>query len=92
MNKNPDPKNFTIKKVYVNAPYLIVKIMYHGCTNYDGVKILVYKNISRENLLSAKYLDPHFCENCKISPIARFEPTQNGWDDAVLFVRAKNAT
>jgi hypothetical protein len=39
-------------------------------------------------VLSAKGLDPHFCDNpdC-ISPIARFEPTLDGWNMGVMVMQ-----
>lgn len=75
---NPDPKNWVILKTYENSKYTLVKVQYPDCTNYEGVKILLYQGISASNLEKLKYLDPHFCEGC-ISPIARFEPTELGW-------------
>ena len=86
---NPDPTNYKIKKCRRLGKYLIVKIQYLDCINYEGIKILVYKT-TLEKLKAQKYIDPHFCDNKKfISPIARFVPTEEGWDDAVQYVKNK---
>lgn len=81
---NPKPDNYTIMDYVQIGNALVIKIKYHDCTNYEGVKILVYKNTTINDLRKQKYIDPHFCENKKFhSPIARFEPTDNGWNDAL---------
>ena len=80
---NPKPDNYTIiryeHRFYKKIKYLIVEILYHDCTNYEGRKLMVFK-CSLQELLSQKYIDPHFCDDeSVISPIARFEPTSRGW-------------
>jgi hypothetical protein len=83
---NPRPDNYKIlNKIQIDR-YLIVKIKYLDCTNYEGVKILVYEGWQIKNLLAQKLIDPHFSENKNfISPIARFEPTDKGWSMAIRF-------
>ena len=76
---NPNPKNYKIVKSEQIGEYLVLKIKYLDCVNYEGVKILVFKTTLKK-LLNQKYIDPHFCDNKKfISPIARFEPTTFNW-------------
>lgn len=83
---NPDPSNYSIIMLAEISGYTIVKIKYHDCVNYEGVKILVFK-CSADEILKQKVIDPHFSDNEEfISPIARFEPTVNGWRDARMFV------
>lgn len=80
---NPNPLKYTINDVYYQAPYLLISINYPDCTNYEGNKILLYKNVTLENLIKQKSIDPHFSDNIKYhSPIARFEPTDKGWNMA----------
>lgn len=76
---NPNPSNFEIlQKGFSKSGYLILKVHYPDCTNYEGIKILVYKN---DKILTQETIDPHFSENEKFeSPIARFEPTEFGWE------------
>ena len=89
---NPNPKNYEIQSNYQIGKFLIIQIKYLDCINYEGIKILVFKT-TMEKLMAQKNIDPHFCDNKKfISPIARFEPTQEGWEDAVNFVKFKNRT
>lgn len=89
-NVNPDPKNFYIKRTFDLGEYTVVKVRYVGCTNYEGDKILVFK-LHWQVVTNLKTLDPHFSkEKPDISPIARFVPTQQGWDMAVNFVKMLN--
>jgi len=69
---------------------LIVGIKYHDCKNFEGKKILVFKNLYIERLEMQKLIDPHFSENKNFhSPIARFEPNDEGLENAYLFCKAK---
>ena len=87
--RNPDPNNYTIKKTEQIREYLIVFINYPNCFNYEGNKILVYKHTRINYLINQKSIDPHFSNNKKyISPIARFEPTNDGWLMAVKLCNA----
>ena len=87
-NVNPDPKNYTILQAEQQGRFLILKLKYSGCTNYEGTKILVYKDVSLIDLVNQKSIDPHFCNNSKFhSPIARFIPTNEGWNMAETLCR-----
>jgi len=88
-NPNPNPINFKIIKYLVVNQFIIVDINYPDATNYEGNKILVFSNVSPENLLNMKFIDPHFCEEqTHPSPVARFVPTPRGWDMAIQFCEA----
>lgn len=77
---NPNPNNYEIIRFYEYNNNLLVEIKYLDCTNYEGRKILYYENCTLADLIKQKSIDPHFSENKKYhSPIARFEPTVNGW-------------
>lgn len=82
----PDPKTYRILSYQHIGECLIVEINYPDCLNFEGNKILVYKNINIERLTKMKSIDPHFSnrENCP-SPIARFEPTNLGRELAFRF-------
>ena len=81
-----DPTVFRIEKIeQVGSNILVARVRYPICANYEGRKILVYLGVSKETLLSAKSLDPHFCDSCKTSPIARFVPDERGWLWATAF-------
>jgi hypothetical protein len=88
-NPNPDPNNWMILKDKKIGNFLVVMIQYPDCHNYEGKKILVYENITLPKLRQQTKIDPHFCENKNYkSPIARFEPTDRGWNMAALFCDA----
>ena len=83
---NPNPSKYRIIREKIVKEFLIIEILYEGCTNYEGRKILVYKDITYQQLIEQKLIDPHFSEgNEYISPIARFEPTERGWEWAINF-------
>lgn len=83
---NPNPENYTIQRNVVSNGYIIIEIKYHDCNTYEGNKIMVY-DCTIDELTKQKYIDPHFSDNEKYhSPIARFEPTDKGWQHAKAFV------
>jgi len=86
---NPNPNNWIILSHQKINQFLVVKIKYPDCDNYEGEKILVYENITLAKLRKQVKIDPHFSENKEYkSPIARFVPTDRGWDMAVTFCEA----
>jgi hypothetical protein len=85
-DRNPDPANYVILETYDIFGMLIVKIRYPNCTNYEGVKLLAYVDVTLEQLKKQKLIDPHFSNNPNfISPVARFEPTERGLEMAIKF-------
>jgi hypothetical protein len=85
---NPNPENFEILRIESIGNYLVVKVHYPDCTNYEGNKIMVYKDVTIKELAEATVLDPHFYKSKGIkSPVARFEPTEEGWNMATFFCR-----
>ncbi len=92
---NPDPKNFEIWRYEENGDWLLVVIRYPDCINFNGDKILLYRNITIERLKGLTEIDPHFSNKFKqITPFARFVPTEEGWNTAVklMDVLAKEGT
>ena len=76
---NPNPLNYKIDFAETIGKFLILIIIYPDCTNYEGKKIVVYKDVKLEALINQGAIDPHFCNNTKYSsPIARFVPTKEG--------------
>lgn len=79
---NPDPSRYEVLDTEKYGNYSVLKIKYLDCTNYEGVKILVF-NVDFSKLMKQKRLDPHFSDDKTLhSPIARFAPTDEGWEDA----------
>lgn len=86
---DPDPLRYKILKSEQIGKYLIVKIKYLNCINFEGVKILVYEDFTLLKLRLQNVIDPHFSDNKeKKSPIARFIPTDEGMIMARAFVKA----
>ena len=88
---NPRPDNYTIIEWMEfresGALFLLIMIKYNDCTNYEGVKILVFENCSYEELMKQKLIDPHFSEDKSFhSPIARFDPSERGMSRAALYI------
>ncbi len=88
---NPNPKKFTVLTVegFENGMMLLL-VHYEGCTNYEGNKVLVFRQAQDlEYNLDKKELDPHFCDNHP-SVFARFAPTQRGMEAARHFCKTWN--
>lgn len=78
MGCKPDPYNFKIVKIEQLKNYTIVEANYDGCLSFDGNKLMLIKGIYK----SFEALDPHFL-NEEYPVIARFQPTEIGWDMAI---------
>lgn len=82
---NPDPRNYKIVDFYEINRHVVVKVHYPDCTNYEGIKVLLYEKTTIEELRQQKYLDPHFTVDPRFkSPFARFAPTEVGWNSAIF--------
>lgn len=87
---NPKPDNYQIIRHLERHNKLVIEIQYLDCTNYEGRKILYFENCTLKDLKWQKLIDPHFCENKDFhSPVARFEPTDKGWNMAMSFLIEK---
>jgi hypothetical protein len=75
---NPDPGNFKILRIVNYSAYTLTEILYPGCANFEGKKILLFR-APNQVVMDAKVIDPHFCDGPHLSPIARFRPDQEGW-------------
>jgi len=82
-SKNPNPKRFKILEQLEFKNSHILKVKYSDCTNFEGIKILVYYGKYR----TRNTLDPHFFDN-EDSPIARFKPTKLGYSLAIKFAQS----
>ena len=81
---NPDPGKWTLLAVTHFPNAYVLRVRYTGCTNYEGIKVMVYRGTFHQ----PKVLDPHFQPHTH-SPIARFPPTEEGWQDAVKYAQSK---
>lgn len=90
-NSNPDPKKYKILQYLQKNHYLLVIVFYPNCTNFEGLKVMVYEHIhSVEELIQRTNgkLDPHFSKE-DISPVERFKPTNDGIQMAIKFMETK---
>lgn len=88
INSNPDPSNFKILKYKEIKNNLVIHIEYPDSKNYEGKKILLYRNLLHIELIRQKIIDPHFSENNNFySPFSRFEPTISGWNTACFLAK-----
>lgn len=69
---NPDPRRFEILEVERIGGLWLSVLLYAGCTNFEGRKVL----LTNWNPGSRDVIDPHFAEESGI--LARFEPSADG--------------
>lgn len=93
--ETPDPLNWQLMDVKEVGRFTALKVQY-SIKLHNGLKILVYR-ASFKDLMKQKHLDPHFGDEASVSklnyhyPIARFEPTENGWVDACAYASMSSA-
>lgn len=77
--------DYTILQHFEIDGFLVIKIKYNGVDRLEGIKIMLFEKCTLTQLLKQVEIDPHFSDNKeKISPIARFEPTERGWEMAII--------
>ncbi|MOA20407.1 hypothetical protein D3C78_1408490 [compost metagenome] len=81
LNIEPKADFFRINQTYEINGNLVAIITYPNCTNFEGKKILVFRNMSDIDLRSNRLIDPHF-SNKGLSPFARFVPSKEGLNAA----------
>lgn len=85
---NPNPGRFRIDRHEEIGNYIVLLVVYPDCTNYEGKKVMVFKDLKWNQVSKFKHIDPHFSNNKEfMSPIARFEPTMIGWAHAKMFCK-----
>jgi len=94
----PDADNYTIEQIHREGPHLVIKAKYPNCAkcSYEGIKIMVFLNVTESDVIQWKKIDPHFREIKKVfykkdapGPAARFPASQEGWEDAIAYVKFK---
>lgn len=93
----PDASNYTIETAERVQEHLVLKVKYPNCSScaFEGTKIMVFLNVSEQDVIRWKRINPHF-RDPKIrsaieapSPSARFPGTPAGWADAITYARGK---
>lgn len=80
---DPNPARFKIVRSFALGEWLAAEIVWPDASNFEGRKVALYRS-SLAQLQAAAILDPHFSETPgPLVPIARFVPTEEGWDMAL---------
>lgn len=75
-SRNPNPLNYEIQWCLAQGDFLLARVKYFGCTNYEGDKLLLFFEMTEKELRALRELDPHFTEKSKL--IGRFKPDAGG--------------
>jgi hypothetical protein len=94
----PDAEKYVIEAVQRIGQHLVMKVRYPNCVlcAFEGVKVMVFLNVSETQALMWRRIDPHFRAPMKAlpshapSPAARFPADAEGWADAVEYARTKS--
>lgn len=91
----PDNTNYVVEEAIHRNQHLILRVRYQGCQcAYGGAKVLVFQDVTPEDALKWKRIDPHFREAAPKdstdapSPVARFPADGGGWEAACRYVDA----
>lgn len=92
----PDSTRYSIEEVERVGPHLVMKVKYPNCARcaYEGVKVLVFLNVTEAQVLKWRRIDPHFRGAKSLaqeapSPAARFPASAEGWRDALDYATKK---
>lgn len=97
-NNSPDSAKYEIEEALQLGKNLVLKVRYPNCAScaYEGVKVLVYLNITPLQAIKWKKIDPHFKDpknkvdaNEAPAPAARFPASPDGWMDAQNYAGKK---
>ena len=83
---DPNPNNFKVLSAQCINNYTLAVVQFPDCNSYQQNKVLVYEDDRRDDLWDAKVCEPHFTDEF-LSPIARFQPTEEGRRLAEAFCR-----
>jgi hypothetical protein len=92
----PDAASYSIEEVERMGANLVMKVKYPNCARcaYEGVKVLVFLNVTEAQVLKWRKIDPHFRADKAApheapSPAARFPASAEGWQDALGYARGR---
>ena len=91
---SPDNSRFRILKAQPVDNNLVLKVEYPNCKacSYEGIKVIVFQDVSPSDALLWETLDPHFREldlsggsnpHAAPPPFARFPASDPGWAAAI---------
>jgi len=79
---NPIPSRYTVRRVQPVGRNLVAMLNYPDAINFEGNKILVFEDMTIQELDQQTAIDPHFTKFGKL--LARFRPTRRGWEAALI--------
>ena len=98
-----DAENYEIVEFHREGRHLLLKVKYPNCSKclYEGMKVMVFLNVTEAQVIRWRRIDPHFRAPVDPqsqgqpwvapSPAARFPGSLEGWIDAVAYIRSKAA-
>ena len=94
--RTPKPDEYVIERVERIGDHLAMQVRYPSCKDctYEGLKTMVFLDVSEVSALRWRRIDPHFRGKTAAlteapSPAARFPGSADGWSDAVSYARGK---
>lgn len=85
----PQAHRFELIKVEQVGLNVVALVRYPDASEFDGAKVLLYRNEAVARIEAAPMLDPHFLmASAHPKPFARFEPTEEGLRAALLMAEA----
>ncbi len=97
--KTPDKERYEIVGFTRIGRHLVLKVLYPNCVkcSYEGNKVMVFLNVTEEDVVRWRVIDPHFRERTPQQnapreapgPAARFPATTEGWQDAINYATNK---
>lgn len=90
---------YTIERVVRISNHLVLQVRYPNCEHraYEGLKTMVFLNVTETQALKWRSIDPHFREMPEKlpdteapPPAARFPGTEAGFVDALSYARGKH--
>lgn len=94
-----DPDKYEVLEAIQIGGYFGMRVKYPSCPRceYEGVKILVFTDVTALDALKWKRIDPHFRDPIlkhpnteSPSPVARFPGSDAGWEDALLYMKHRS--
>jgi hypothetical protein len=94
----PDKTRYEVLDAAQVETFLVLKVKYPNCEKckFEGIKIMVFQDVTTIDALKWKEIDPHFRDplqkwnhRAAPSPIARFPGNDDGWKDAIAYAQRK---
>lgn len=98
ISPTPDSKNYDVVEVEEVGRCVVMKVRYPNCAkcSYEGLKVMVFSNVTIKDAIRWKKIDPHFRKPGTAaaydapSPVARFPGSDDGWRDALAYAQEKD--